>query len=269
MKFEFASTPLGIIQHQRKMLFEVLFYSGLLLMLGVVEFVGLGSLFRGWVQVVLTPGLKVITAGVQVVETPYFMARSSLRATRRIQDLEIKYSQSLAEVSRLKALEEENQALRTMLESTDRKLVRSTITKPVVSYAEPTIAAGAADQIESGSVVLIGSTMVGLVGQVGEHSSTVDLLFQSPASNVVAKTETSVEGIVIGNGKHIIMTEVERDAEVLEGQKVTTVGQPGISPDLFLGQVVEIKNNPASPVKEVVIEQLVDFYQARVVEVLQ
>jgi cell shape-determining protein MreC len=111
--------------------------------------------------------------------------------------------------------------------------------------------------------------MVGLVGDVAEHSSNVELLFQSPSINIVARTESGVEGIITGNGKQIIMSEVERDAQVSQGERVVTVGQPGIAPDLFLGQVVEIKNKPSAPVKQVVIEQIVDFYQARVVEVLQ
>lgn len=263
------STSLGTVQRQRKLLLSILFYGSVCVVLWLFEFVGLGRMLRNVSQFVLTPVMQVVTTGVQIVETPYYMARSSLRATRRIQDLEIKYSQSLAEISRLKALEEENQALRDLLEGTDRKLVRSTITRPIVSYAEPTIAVGSVEGIEPASVVLIGNTLVGLVNEVSEHSSSVDLLFQSPNSNIVAKTETGIEGLIIGNGRQILMTEVERDAEVLEGQRVVTVGQPGILPDLFLGQVVEIKNDPSAPVKEVVIEQLVDFYQARVVEVIQ
>jgi cell shape-determining protein MreC len=263
------STSLGSIQRQRKLLFTFLFYGSVCVILWLFEFVGLGRVLRNVSQFVVTPVMQVVTAGVQVVETPYYVARSSLRATRRIQDLEIKYSQSLAEVSRLQALEEENRALRDLLEGSDRKLVRSVITRPIVSYAQPTIAVGSVEGIEPASVVLIGNTLVGLVDEVREHSSSIDLLFQSPNSNIVAKTEAGVEGIIVGNGRQIIMTEVERDAEVLEGQRVVTVGQPGIRPDLFLGQVVEIHNDPSAPVKEVVIEQLVDFYQVRVVEVMQ
>jgi rod shape-determining protein MreC len=261
-------TVVFAFQQRRAFFFDVLWYSLIVLVLWLVEFVGMSRTIRGWSELVTTPLLAQVTWVVQLAETPYYMGQNAFRATRRIQDLELRYSQALAELGELRALEKENEALRAMLENSDRKLVNNIITRPIVSFAHPTVAAGGAEGVKEGSLVLLGKTVVGRVSEVSEHTSKVDLLFHANASPIVAATETGVEGLLVGDGKRLVLTEVARDAQVTVGQRVMTLGQPGIPSDLLIGQVVAIESKPADPVKQVIVEQLVDFYQARVVEVI-
>lgn len=261
-------TVVFAFQQRRAFFFDAIWYSLIILFLWLLEFVGVGRTLRGWTSYVTVPVLSTVTKGVLWAETPFYVVQNAFRATRRIQDLELRYSMALAETSELKALEKENEALRALLENSDRTLVNNIITKPIVSFADPTIAVGSAEGVRSGSIVLIGKTVVGSVSEVAEHTAKVNLLFQQNVSPIVAVTESGVEGLLVGDGKRLVLTEVARDAEVSIGQRVVTLGQPAVPPDLLLGQVVAIESNPADPVKQVILEQVVDFYQARVVEVL-
>jgi cell shape-determining protein MreC len=257
------------LQQRRAVFFDWIWYGVIILVLWLVEFVGVGRTLRGWTELLLVPTLAVVSQGVQFVETPLHMVTNSFRATRRIQDLELKYSAALADLGALNALEKENEALRGLLENTDRKLVNNVITRPIVSFAHPTVAVGSAEGVSNGALILIGKTVVGRVSEVSEHTATIDLLYRTDSNPIVAVTDSGVEGVLVGDGQRLLLTEVARDAQVTIGQRVVTVGQPGVPPDLFLGQVVAEESDPADPVKQVVIEQVVDFYQARIVEVVQ
>lgn len=262
-------TSLSAVQQRRSALVDGVWYGVIIFGLWLLEFIGVAGMVRGAAELVVNPLLEATASVVRNVELPYQMARNSFRATKRIQDLELRYSQALAELGELQALQTENQALRSLLENSDRTLADTIVTRPIVSFAHPTVGVGQADGINEGALILVGKTVVGTISEISDHTAKVNLLFQQHNSPIVAKTEAGVEGVVVGDGKRLLLTEVPRDAEVIVGQRVVTVGQPGIPADLFLGQVVSIETDPADPVKQVAIEQLVDFYQAPVVEVVQ
>ena len=69
-------------------------------------------------------------------------------------------------------------------------------------------------------------------------------------------------------GKKILLTEIPKNAVLSVGERVLTVGQELIQPRLLIGQIKEIIDQPSAPTKQAIIEQLVNFYEASILEVL-
>ncbi len=85
---------------------------------------------------------------------------------------------------------------------------------------------------------------------------------------ILAETETGVKGIVKGNGREILLTEVKNDQSLEVGQLVFTSSQLGIEKGLLIGRIARVMDeNQALAIKTAVVEQLVNFYEASLVEV--
>lgn len=248
---------------------RLLAYGAVLMLLGAVEFVGLHTPIVKSIRWISQPVVVVTTAGVRAIEAPYYWLVYARSSARKIIDLELRYGEALSRLSQLEGVEEENRALRQLLENTDRQFREVIISQPIVSYAAPAISGGSQVGMEQGMVVVVKGVVVGLVDQVFDDYATISLLVYSREVSLLARTENGVEGLVVGNGKNVIFTEVSQESEITPGERVVTVGQPGIEPDLFLGLIGDIEQNPASPVQTATVRQPVNFYQSRVVEVLQ
>lgn len=265
VSFITVKNSLGISLNRFQM--QALVYGVLALVVTLMEFTGLGLQLRNVSAPVVSVPLAMISRVVTAVEFPFSAITTGFGSAQQIRDLEVKYSQAQAEINRLEFLESENRALRQLLDSADRPLRETVVSQPIISFSRPAIAGGTEEDLFVGAPVVIGNTLVGRVSAVQRHTSEVELLFQSSVP-VVAQTANGVEGVLVGNGRQLLLTEVRRDAEITIGDRISTTGQEGVPPGLFVGQVVRIDQDPAAPIKEVEVEQLVDFYQARVVEVL-
>ena len=198
---------------------------------------------------------------------PLVLLNKSFGAARRVQELEREYSQSLAKISELEYLEQENQELRRLLQ-TQEKTVEVVIAAPVISHGQPSISAGQAEGVKIGQPVLVAEILVGLIKSTTTHQSTVSLLFQHTTQPILVKTESGVEGLVVGNGKYILLTEIPKEAEISIGELVVTVDQEQIQPQLVIGQVQQLIDPPSAPIKQAIIHQNISFYEASIVEVL-
>jgi cell shape-determining protein MreC len=203
----------------------------------------------------------------EAVVYPLEVVQYAHQSTRKIQDLERRYNQALAQISELEGLRAENTELRMLIENTDRKLEEVKVVETVISVAEPTITGGLQGGVSEGNEVVIQGTLVGFVDQVSQRLATVRLLSRDDAHPVIVKTETGVEGIVIGNGKNIILTEVSPGDVLTVGERIVTVGQPGVVSDRLVGIISKIEKNPTASVQTALVEQLVDFRSSRVAEV--
>ncbi|MFH1959081.1 MAG: rod shape-determining protein MreC [Patescibacteria group bacterium] len=202
-----------------------------------------------------------------VINQPVAYVQKSFHAARRVQDLEKEYSYALATISRLEYVEQENQELRHLLETQERHKSAIVVSR-VISYGLPSVSVGQAEGISPGQSVLASQTLIGLTKIISTHQSQVNLLAQNVTNPILAKTESGVEGIVIGDGKRILLTEVPKDAELTVGERVVTIGQELIQPRLLIGQVKEVIDRPSAPIKQAIIEQLVSFYEVPILEVL-
>lgn len=205
---------------------------------------------------------------LQKINAPFRRVAMLWKLTSRLEDLQYRYSEAAAGLIKIKSLEQENQELRKLLENSDRSYRQVVITSPVISFAQSFIAAGSQSGIKPGSAVLYKDTLLGLVDRVEERQSSVLLLSKLSDFYILAETETGVKGIIKGNGREVLFTEIKNDEQIEVGQLVFTSSQLGIEQGLLIGRVARVlMDNQALAVKTAIIEQLVNFYEANLVEV--
>jgi cell shape-determining protein MreC len=231
------------------------------------EYVGLVTPIRRWGEQLYQPLWQVGSSVYYALSSPLRWSSSSAQAARRIQDLEFRYSEALAQLSELQRLKEENEALRILVENSPRSEGSRLVTAPILSYGTPYVGVGSQEGAQPGAVVLAASTLVGMLDQVSEHQSQVRLLTHAQAQPLLAVTESGVEGVVKGTGSRVVLTEIAKDATLTVGERVVTAGQKGIDGDIFIGRVSSITNEPSASTQTAVIEQLITFYETKVVEI--
>lgn len=244
-----------------------IYYLVLIFFLMLIEFVDLDVFFRKEAEKVLAPAMSFGTNIGYIAKKPFQIFADAYQASVKIQDLEIRYSESLATIGQLKALEEENQALRQIIENTDRKISDSIVTAPIISYGDPYINSGEEEGVSTGDLVMLSQTLLGLVESVSPHQSQVLLLNKMLDKSVLVKTSSGAEGIMVGDGKRIIVKEISKNAPISVGDRVVTLGQEGIERDLFIGKINYIIDSPELATKEAYVEQLTSFYDTRILEV--
>lgn len=244
-----------------------LLLAGSIIVVGILEYVQVLRPVRSSLELLMLPTLRSAHQVYQVLAYPLAVVEKSHQATQKIQDLELRYNQALAQISELEGLRAENSELRTLIENTDRRLEEVKVVETIVSVAEPTITGGQHVGVEPGDQVVIQGTLVGFVDAVSERVATVRLLSRDDTHPVIVKTESGVEGVLVGNGKNILLTEVSPTDTLVVGQRVETVGQPGIAANRLVGTISKIDKNPTAAVQTALIEQLVEFRSSKIAEV--
>lgn len=238
---------------------------GLLIIL--LEWVGLLAGLRSVGEKLWQPLLDKTGQLVWIATAPARSFSKTYKAARRVQELEQRYNEALSELSELEGLRVENQALKILLDNSSLDDQARVVTSPVSSFGTATLNAGRVEGLEEGMLVIGASTLLGRVTEVSQHQSRVSLLTQSQSGPILAQTQEGVQGIVVGDGKRVLLKELPIDAQITVGERVVTTGQAGVEPDIFIGQISDVQSDPTSPVQTAVIEQLVSFYETRVVEV--
>jgi cell shape-determining protein MreC len=231
------------------------------------EWLGMLQPVVSFFEHMLQPAVVQVSRVTAESNQPLILFRKSFGAARRVQELELEYSRSLAKISELEYLEQENQELRRLFQAQE-KTTRTVIAAPIVSHGQPSISAGQDEGVLVGQPVLVAEVLVGLVKSTTNHQSIINLLFQNSTQPILVKTESGVEGLIVGNGKNILLTEISKEAEVAIGERVITVGQEQIQPQLVVGRVQQLIDQPSAPIKQAVIYQEASFYEASIVEVL-
>jgi len=237
-----------------------------ILLLG--EWLGLVQPIASVFERLLQPVVVKTSQMMMVVSRPVTLFKNSFNSARRVQELEQEYSYSLAKISELEYLQLENQELRQLLQ-TQEKMIPVVIAAPIISRGQPSISAGDEEGVEVGQPVLVAKMMVGLIKSTSSHQSVVSLLSHNTTSPILVKTKNGAEGLIVGDGKNILLTEISKEAEVSVGDLVVTVGQEQVRSQLVVGRVQQLIDRPSAPIKEAIISQEVSFYEASMVEVLQ
>ncbi|MBP6933826.1 hypothetical protein KBB59_03030, partial [Candidatus Woesebacteria bacterium] len=168
---------------------------------------------------------------ISTLVRPVTQLKEFWQLRQRLEDLEYRYREASVQLTELAALREENQALRALLENSDRALSKNLITKPISSFAKPVLAIGSDSGLQVGSLVLGQGNLLGVVEEVSQQQARVLLLKNMLEQGIVAKTESGVMGIVKGDGRNILLTEVASEETLNLRERVVTVGQEGIPPD--------------------------------------
>lgn len=247
--------------------YSVVMAASVLASILLITATGLFISFRDVVLALSAPVLEKNTQIVSVVTLPLRGIFSGVRKQDQVRSLSLEVSALQSRVAELEYVESENKALRALLENSDRTLDEVRVTTPIVSLAYPAVSVGSEDGVSKNRAVVLSGTLVGVIDEVFPEQSKVLLLSQSQLKPVLVRTESGVEGVVMGDGRGVIMKHIPREIEIEEGERVFTLGQEGIRKNMFVGKIGRITADPSAPTKEAIIEQYVSFYDAVVVEV--
>lgn len=247
---------------------EIIVFAVIFVVFAVGNFLGLTDLFRNLTQRAIQPLLNVEVSLLSQFRNPYESAVLVYTKSEYVAQLESQYAQALTQLAELQQLRSENKELRRMLNTTERSGSQKVIVGvPIVSLASPAVGVGMVDGVELGQMVLVDGILVGTITDVSQHQSKVLLLTQVGEKRVIAQTESGVEGILMGDGKNVLLTQVPRSAEIQEGELVLTSGQEGIQRGVAVGVVRSISSDPADASQTLQISQLISFYEAVLVEI--
>ena len=233
----------------------------------IADIVGFGQPVVSLVSYNLLPVRQIWVSGLNEIFIIWQGMQKLPKAARHIQDLELRLAEASSSLAELESLRRENEELRFLLENTDLTNERIIVTSPIIAFARPTIAVGSVEGVRVGSAILSQGILLGQVSVVSEHEAQVALLTTVEARSVLAKTSMGTIGLIRGDGRKILFDEIAKDASLLVGEQVVTVGQPQIEQNLPIGRIIKIIDDPAASVKQAVIEQYVSFFEVPLVEV--
>lgn len=170
----------------------------------------------------------------------------------------------------LKKAEEENKLLREQLqlkneEFFDKDLLLAFVmgNPNDVTGTSIVLDKGSRQGVEIGNNVIRGNFLVGVVTNVSEERSEVDLVISPDVSITVADVEQNnkTEGLARGDlGTSIKVTRLLPGDEVEEGDVFITSGKDGkFLPGLSVGSVSNVSFESAEPLKTATLDPLVDL----------
>ncbi len=246
---------------------QQLFFGLLTVLVILGDFFGAWNYFRQVLEPIVFQSQLPIVRLYTSISQAAGQLKNVWQNSQKFTALQLQYSQALFELEELQSVRAENQELRRMLENTDRTLAKTIIASPVISFAQPTLLVGTADGIEAHAAVVSRGTLLGFLTEVGQRSSRVALLTEQNNLPVLVQTENGTQGLLVGDGRTIWLTEVPADAKVSYGERVVTVGQQGIAKGLLIGVVGNNETLPQDAVQRLQVKQLVSFFTTSIVEV--
>lgn len=184
-----------------------------------------GTAWRGWLSVVTV----VLPVGQLSIEN----------------DVETQLQVLTTENIRLKAEVQDYQRLREQLGSpafaSYRVIPAEVSGRPLDTFGVSfTINRGAKDGVTlQAPVVVYGSTLIGFVAQLHEHTAVVQLLLH-PSTNLAVEIlgESNARGLLVGRRyTSLAITTVPRDAQLKSTQEVVTVAREGLPHGLRIGTI--------------------------------
>ena len=232
-----------------------------------------------------------VTAVVgRFVSTP---TNAMMRFTDSINDLMNTYEENQRLKSQISSLEEleaqneilqsENEELSALLDLKPSLVGKNVIASSVISRSPDTwldsitIDVGTNSGVEKNMSVMTESGLVGQVTEVSATSSKVQLLIteNNQMTNVAVSIQTD-DGIVSGilsdydeKSQELILEQVPKDAQISEGNTVTTSGLGGVSPEgLIIGEVTSASSDNFGLSQSVRVKPAADFKDIRTVLVV-
>ena len=247
---------------------ELLIFVSIIFVSILFELVGWFDNIRAFAEKVTIPTAAYSTRVATQLSAPYDLLVFTITKSEYLRQLEAQHAQALTKLNEIDMLRLENQELRKLLGTSDRKLRQDTIIgAPIVSLAFPAVGVGSNDGVEENDMVLVDQVLVGTIETVTQYQSRVSLLSSKRENRILARTESGVEGVIDGDGRTVLLTHVPRSVSVQQGERVVTVGQEGIEKNVLIGIVQGTQQSVSDATQTVVISQLVSFYDAVLVEV--
>lgn len=178
------------------------------------------------------------------------------------------------ETQRLREAKLENLRLRQLLglkAQLPYELIAARVVNKNLTLLRNTIAinVGSSDSIQQYMPVVSDGGLIGIVTAVTKHYSTINILLNTNfrASGKVQRSR--VDGIVIWDGKTLSLKNVPKMRDVKVGDVVTTSEYSNaFPPDIRIGLVSDVREQPGSLFKSITIEPGVDFVKLETVFVM-
>ncbi|AAM24155.1 rod shape-determining protein MreC [Caldanaerobacter subterraneus subsp. tengcongensis MB4] len=219
----------------------------------------IGSVFTpvGKVFYRMTNGISDFFSSIREIGT--------LRATN--EKLQKEVEKLRKENIELQELKNENLRLKEALDfktenpELDLKLASITGKNPGNWFNIFTIDRGKRDGIKPGMAVLDEKgNMVGQVTQVGDNWAKVLAIIDRDSSVSAVDVRTRDNGIVRGDSQGgLVMIYLPLDAEVLEGDIITTSGMSRFPKGLVIGKVEKVTKEPGALFKQALVKPAADF----------
>ncbi len=197
--------------------------------------------------------------------------RSKYDLIKENQQLKVQIAIDKSKIEEYSLYKDENENLKKLLSNCQNiKFVNKNIflTRPIISFSFPAIEGGKNVSIRKNQMVFIGGVFVGYIGEVFDDYSKVVLLSAKYSKPILVKTsQTNVQGILRGDGKRIILTDIPITENPKLQEEILTVGQQDIEPDIYVGKISFFINEPQDSEKKAIVVQPVDFYSVKVVQV--
>jgi len=240
---------------------------GLGLTLWLLGFLGLVRPLTDRITHTYQPIQRVVIGAVIQLKIQYLQLGEIWRAEQALVELRREYISLMEETVELRAIRSENLALRKMIENTDRKLVKTKVTAPIISFAQPALGIGRDDGLSQGMMIISQNHLLGFISEVGSNQALVTLLNHPKSQPVLAETAAGVRGLVRGDGRQIWLLEVPPDKIVTAGEIVVATGQAGVTPKLILGLVSQVEVDSVAATQKILLTQPISFYELPLVEV--
>jgi rod shape-determining protein MreC len=178
------------------------------------------------------------------------------------------------ETQRLREAKLENLRLRQLLglkAQLPYELIAARVVNKNLTLLRNTIAinVGSSDSIQQYMPVVSDGGLIGIVTAVTKHYSIVNILLNTEfrASGKVQRSR--VDGIVMWDGKTLSLKNVPKMRDVKVGDVVTTSEYSNtFPPDIRIGLVSDVREQPSSLFKSITIEPGVDFVKLETVFVM-
>jgi rod shape-determining protein MreC len=178
------------------------------------------------------------------------------------------------EAQRLREAKLENLRLRQLLGlkvQLPYKLIAARIVNKNLTLLRNTITIniGSSDSIQQYMPVVSDGGLIGIVTAVTKHYSTVNILLNTEF-RVSGKVQRSrVDGIVMWDGKTLSLKNVPKMRDIKVGDVVTTSEYSNtFPPDIRIGLVSDVREQPSALFKSITIEPGVDFVKLETVFVM-
>lgn len=203
----------------------------------------------------------------RIVTIPLHPLTQWYEPQQRVRQLTEQLAQAEGVIAELGQLQAENAQLRGLLENRHLQVKPRRLARPIVSSITPLVWLGEASEVQPGWLVLYKDTVLGQVAAVNGQYARVNLLTTSGSITILVQTEHGVKGIAKADNGRVVVLNIAPDELIELGDRITTVGQPGVAPGKFIGLVTAVERDPQTAVQTLVLDQLVSFYQTSVVEI--
>lgn len=231
------------------------------------------SEFRYYVETALYPVLIFADSPNSVSEAVSSQFKTRAELLEENENLSTENYLQRVDIMRLHTLEQENAAMRKLLNSPLRVSSRRMFAEVIDVDSDPylqrlVVNRGASSGVYAGMPVITDEGLVGQVVNVAYASSRV-LLLSDPSSAIpVTNTRNQVRAIISGTGIHdeLVIENMPRSTDIKEGDLLVTSGLGGVYPEGYPVAIVSsVGFSDEQPFAEVKAKPLVDTDKIRYV----